>query len=173
MSYSLAVRFKDEKRQKEMYQFYIANKEIIQAMSIAEGRDDSENFINLKFNEELSYSPKVKYLLGYEGSSGRPYYFELLLAWMAVKSSYRNKNNEVFLYYDNNKISIKKKNVLLIQVEENGIQSIEKSIEIYNKNKTLSFNLFEVANFEEYFKTLNVLFNMFENRWQKYLIEKI
>lgn len=167
MGYSLAVKFKNEKEQEKMYQFYCFNKEIIESMSEAEGRTDSKNFTDLKWDNGLSYTPKVKYLLGYEGPSGQPYYFELLLAWMAVKSSYRDKTKEPFLYYDDKKIKVQKDNLLSIQVDEKGIQSVEKSMEIQQNNKSLSFNLFEVKDFEQYFKTLNALFNILENRWQE------
>jgi hypothetical protein len=168
MGYSLCARFKTEKEQEAMYQFYRSNTDIIEALSAAESRNDAEQFSDLHFDERLSYSPKVKHLLGYDGHSGRPYYFELLVAWMSVKSTYRDKSNEPFVYYDSEKIKITHKNGLLIQVDERGIQSFDSSLAIQKENRSLSSKLFTVENFEEYAKKVEDLFTVLEERWHKF-----
>lgn len=172
MGYSLSARFKTKKEQDAMYQFYRSNIDIIEALSSAEGRSDAAQYSDLHFDERLSYAPKIKNLLGFDGPSGRPYYFELLVAWMAVKSTYRDTTNEPFVYYDREKIKITQKNGLLIQVDERGIQSFDSSLAIQQENRSLSFKLFTVDNFEEYAKKVEELFTIWEERWQVFQLEK-
>jgi hypothetical protein len=171
MGYSLGARFKSTQEQETMYQFYCSNNDIIESLSIAEGRNDSKNFMDLNF--ELSYAPKVKYLLGYDGPSGRPYYLELLIAWMAVKSTYRDKSNKPFIYYDHEKIFVKQKNSFFIQVDDRGIQTVESSIKLQKENPILLFNLYRVTDFEKYAKTIEYLFNKLEERWQDFQLKQV
>lgn len=174
MGYSLSVKFKNEKEQSSVYQFFISNKDIIESLSIAEGRHDVQDFIDLSWDDNLSYAPKVKYLLGYDGPSGRPYYLELFLAWMSVKSTYRDQSREPFIYYDQEKIKIQKNNSLFIHVSDNGIQNLQTSLSLFKNNKSLSFILYGVTDIEQYFQKVEVLFTILENRWQKFiLVDKI
>jgi hypothetical protein len=172
MGYSLCARFKDAKEQEFMYQFYRANIDIVEALSAAEGRNDADRYIDLHFDDRLSYAPKVKYLLGYDGSSGRPYYFELLIAWMGVKSTYRDKSNEPFIYYDSEKIKVQEKNGLLVKVDDRGIQTQEASLILQKEYRSLSFNLYEVSDFKQYSQKVEDLFNTLEDRWQAFQLEQ-
>ena len=71
------------------------------------------------------------------------YYFELILAWMSVKSQYRDKTKKPFLYHDSTKIYVNQDNCLFINVNDKGIQPLENSLELYKNNKMLQFNLYE------------------------------
>lgn len=168
MGYSLSVKFKNKIEQDKMYHFYLTIDDIIKSMSDAEGLLTSSFFNNLKCNDNLSYAPKCKYLLGYDGPSIKAYYFELILAWMSVKSQYRDKTKKPFLYHDSTKIYVNQDNCLFINVNDKGIQPLENSLELYKNNKMLQFNLYAVEDFEVYFQTIYQLFNEIENRWQKY-----
>lgn len=170
MGVSVCARFKNEEEQDKIYQFFRKNTDIIESLSIAEGRPDVEGYTDLDF--DLSYAPQVKHLLGYDCSSGRPYYVELLIAWMATKSTYRDKTGEAFIYYDREKVRINQKNSLFIQVDEKGIQSAEIFMNILKEKPVLSFNLYNVKNFEEYSKEIESLFNLLEERWQKFQLTK-
>lgn len=179
MGYSLFVKFKDSKEHQRMNDFYNSNSDIIKDLSFAEGRKDTANYIQLHSNERISSSPKN--ILGFEGPSGRPYYLELLLVWMAVKSSYRDKTNEPFFYYDGKKNYINNINEsFLIRVNEKGIQTIENFLVPKKKKRHLSLsldiddNMQTNKSLEEYAQKVEDLFNILEHRWQKFqLINKV
>jgi hypothetical protein len=168
MGYSVCVKFKNAAEQQKMNDFYSSNSDIVESLSKAEGRGDVQNYLELHVDDRLSYAPKAKYLLGFDGPSGRPYYFELLITWMAVKSTYRDKSNEAFFYYDNEKIKINQNDSFLMKVNEQGIQTGDTFSKLFKENKTrLEFNLFGVKDFEKYGKTVEELFSTLEERWQK------
>lgn len=168
MSYSVAVKFKNRKEQEKMQQFYLLNQDIINEMSSAEGIHNSIDYITLCNEKNLNYTPKKNYLLGFEGVLSRPYYITLLLAWMSVKSTYKDKSKQPFFYYDREKIKVNQKNYFSILVDEYGIQSLSTSLDILKNDKSLSFNLYLVEDFEKYFIRLNTLFNTLENRWNQF-----
>lgn len=172
MGYSLCVKFKNSEEQQKMFDFYKSNSDIIKEFSKAEGRGDVQNYLELHVDDRLSYAPKAKYLLGFDGPSGRPYWFELFVVWMAIKSTYRDSSEEPFFYYDHEKIKINKNKSFIIEVNEQGIQTMETSLKLLKENRSLAFKLCGVDDFEKYAKTVESLFITLENRWQKLEITK-
>lgn len=168
MGYSLSVKFKSKKEQDKMYSFYLSIADIIKKMSDSEGLYNFSNYSDLKRDKNLSYAPKHKYLLGYDGPSSKAYYFELILAWMSIKSQYRDKTKNPFFYHDDFKVYVTQDNDFFINVDEKGIQSIEKSLFLYNNNKFLRFNLYAIEDPNTYFKTIYEFFIELETRWNAY-----
>lgn len=165
MGYSLAVKYKNAEELERMNDFYMSNLDIVKELSDAEGRNDSEEYSFLHANERLSYSPNLKNLLGYDGGSGRAYYFELLIAWMAVKSNYKDKTKEPFFYYDHEKVKIHDTKIFYFAVNEKGIPTAELFTQLRKDNKRVEFNLYGVKDFDMYGEKLEFLFNKLEERW--------
>lgn len=168
MGYSLCVKFKTLQEQQRMQAFYESNSDIILSLAIAEGREfDVKNYLELHKDDRLSYAPRVKYLLGYDGASGRPYYFHLLLAWMAVKSFYRDKSKRPFFYYDHEKTYVDQPNDHLIMVNEQGFQTLD----IFNKFSDLDkqhimFTLYSLpTDVITYIKETEKLILLLNERW--------
>jgi len=165
MGYSLAVKYKNSEELEKMNSFYMSNLDIVKDLSDAEQRNDSGEYLFLHANERLSYSPNLKNLLGYDGGSGGAYYFELLICWMAFKSTYRDKSKQPFFYYDNEKIKINDSKAFHISVNEKGIPTAELFKKLRKENKRVEFKLYGVEDFDMYAEKLETLFNKLEKLW--------
>ena len=121
MGYDVTVKFKSEEEKNTMKQFLDENQDILRCLSQTDmGMPHS---MEVYHGEDLGYAPKVKHLLGFHGT-GIPQHMWDLCAWMAVKSSYRARDGEIFFYYDSEKMKVtfdttNKKNTV---VDENGIR---------------------------------------------------
>lgn len=165
MGYTYSIKFKTEQEVEKMKMFYEKNIDIIQELSNAEGYGTQNVYSPLKIGKELSYSPRLKNLLGFDVGSGYPYYIILISAWMASKAD----QNNIFFYYDSEKIDITNpQNSLQVCVNEKGIQTQE----YFLRNKDyFKFTLFMIEGeeaFKHYINTVETLFEKLNKRWEAF-----
>lgn len=163
MGYDVSVRFKNENERELMKEFLSQQKNLIEDISKTDSYQpchSSEVF----YGEDLGYTPKVKYLLGFHGT-GIPKYIWDLCSWMAVKSSYRAKNENIFFYYDSEKMPV----TFDINNIKNTVVTPE-GIPVENKEEKKS--LFSLFMPKEDIKKRIALFTNLNDNWNTFILEK-
>jgi hypothetical protein len=164
MGYSMTVPFKSAEEKERMKTFLIANMDILNKLK--DSKQYNPPHENTPYDgEDLSYTPNKKNLLGFHGS-GIPSYIWSICAWMAVKSDVRDKNNNLYLYYDNEKEIVtfdvnNKKDVL---VNSDGIK-IERERDLSIPLKAIEMFLGTKKEQKKQFELLNEL----NNKWLTYI----
>lgn len=105
MSYDVSVRFKTSQERENMKVFLEKNKELLEQLSNIPTVSMPYHSREVFYGENLGYTPKFKNMLGFHGT-GIPEYIWNLCAWMTVKSSYRDKNNKLYFYYDKDRMIV-------------------------------------------------------------------
>lgn len=122
MSYTVSVKFKSEAERDKMENFLSSQSDILNKMDILEHGRQTNAFQLGKIEPGSGYAPKQKNLFGIHVTI-TPRYIWDLLAWMAVKAEAKDRQGNIFFYYDNKKMLVtfdnsNKKNTV---VEESGI----------------------------------------------------
>lgn len=166
MGYSISVRFSSSDEADKMSKFLMSNQDLLLEMQKLESPALVSYFNNIPSREDnLPYAPEKNNLLGFHGT-GIPRYIWNLCAWMTVKSSFRDKNNKLYFYYDEEKmiVSFDEKNTQDTIVNQEGIR-----IEVVNKNISAFMYKFLVGDYkDEQRKILEEL----NTRWITYSLEK-
>lgn len=166
MGYSISVRFSSSDEADKMSKFLMSNQDLLLEMQKLESPALVSYFNNIPSREDnLPYAPEKNNLLGFHGT-GIPRYIWNLCAWMTVKSSFRDKNNKLYFYYDEEKmiVSFDEKNTQDTIVNQEGIR-----IEVVKKNISAFMYKFLVGDYkDEQRKILEEL----NTRWITYSLEK-
>lgn len=165
MGYSVSVRFKNENEKQKMKLFLENNNNLIEQLR------ETEKYISHTNTplegEELGYAPKIKNLLGFYGS-GIPRYIWNLCAWMAVKSSYRNKENDIFFYYDSDKMKV----TFDINNRQNTVVSEEGIRVILPKDESLPKKFIKaLLALEPDYKKQDEIMEKLNENWKSYNLE--
>lgn len=163
MGYDVTVRFKNENEREIMKKFLSQQTDLIEEISKTDSFQpyhSAEAF----YGEDLGYAPKLKSLLGFHGT-GIPKYIWDLCSWMAVKSSYRAKNGDIFFYYDSDKMLV----TFDINNKKNTVVTPE-GIPVEDKEEKKS--LFSLFMSKDDIKKRIELFTRLNDNWNTFILEQ-
>lgn len=165
MSYTLSVKFKSENQKDRMEQFLLAQSDILDKMDIVEHHYLTKS--HALGDMSSGYAPKQKNLLGFHVSISPRYIWDLC-AWMAVKADYKDKKDNLFFYYDNEKMLVtfdinNNKNTL---VDHNGI-GIDNP-DKFKKDGVVMTMIHYIRGEKEKRQTIKKLFIQLNNNWNNF-----
>jgi hypothetical protein len=174
MGYTVSVKFKTTEEKEKMEKFLSANENLLESMNTI-SEDGDHYYPGICNGDDLSYAPELTNLLGFDVSH-TPSYIWNLCAWMAVKAECKNKNGDLFFYYDQDEMIVtfdsnNKKNTL---VDTNGIRILNPNYDIdrHGGREKLSPELIkfyeEIAQNK---KEVNDLFVELNDKWNEFNLQ--
>ncbi len=151
MGYDISVRFGSVEEKESMYKFLNENLKLLKSLEILDG---IPFYLEPAINEDIGvYAPKKNRdkIISFHGT-GIPQYAWDLCCWMSSKSTYRSKDGNPVVFYDDEKIE-----VFIDGTERTNINIDKDGFRIRHKENVPALEKFTEFIFKNHKKTLKVL----------------